>query len=166
MWSSRPLLTRRAAVLCGLLALAGCGFVPAYGTDGTASTLRDQVSVSGPDTVAGYRMRTRLQDRLGLPGGTARFGLSTTLQIDQEGAAISSDGATTRFSLAGTAGYQLRDQTTGEMISSGTVDSFTAYSTTGSTIAAEAAREDAIDRLAVILADLIVTRLIASAPAP
>jgi LPS-assembly lipoprotein len=164
MWSSSGPFTRRATLLGGLCALGACGFVPAYGTNGAASALRGQVSVSGPDTIAGFRLRTRLEDRLGMPTGSARYALTTTLDIDQEGAAISSDGSTTRFSLAGTATYDLRDQTTGQSIAQGSVDSFTAYSTTGSTVAAESAREDALARLAVILADLIVTRLLAASP--
>lgn len=164
MWSSRPILTRRAALLGGLTAMSACGFVPAYGTNGPATALRDQVNVTAPDTVAGFRLRTQLEDRLGLADTTAAYALSITLRIDQEGAAISTSGATTRFSLAGEADYQLRDGLTGAEVTSGQVDSFTAYSTTGSTVATGSARVDAVDRLAVILADLIVTRLIAAAP--
>ena len=50
-------------------------------------------------------------------------------------------------------------------VTSGTVDSFTGYSATGSTVATRAARADAEERLTTILADQIVTRLIAAAPA-
>lgn len=164
MLSSRDNITRRAALLGGLMALSACGFAPAYGTNGVANALLEQVLVTGPDTVAGFRLRTRLEDRLGQPSGAARYQLTTSLRISQEGAAISTDGDTTRFSLVGTAAYQLIDIATGAEIATGDVDSFTAYSTTGSTVAAATAREDAVDRLAVILADLIVTRLIASAP--
>ena len=53
----------------------------------------------------------------------------------------------------------------GAVVTQGNVGGFTGYSATGSTVATTAARTDAQDRLMVILADQIVTRLIAAAPA-
>lgn len=162
MWWSERQITRRGAVL-GLFALAGCGFVPAYGTGGAGAALSGRTEVTGPDTVPGFRMRTRLQDRLGLPQGSPAYRLNTTLSVRQQGAAITEGGATTRFSLVGVAGYRLTDSA-GAVLARGDVDSFTGYSTTGSTVATQAAREDAQARLAVILADLILTRLIGLDP--
>lgn len=162
MWSSR--ISRRGALL-GALALPGCGFVPAYGTGGGVAALTGRTEVTGPDTVAGFRLRTRLEDRLGLPQGPAPYRLDTTLALRREGSAITETGSVTRFSIAGVAGYRLTDAA-GAELASGTVDSFTAYSTTGSTVATQTAQTAAEDRLAIILADLIVTRLIAEVPAP
>ena len=159
MWWSDGQVTRRGALL-GVLALSACGFVPAYGTGGGLAVLRGQTVVTGPETVPGFRLRTHLEDRLGLPQGAPAYALSTTLSLRQEGAAITQGGATTRFSVVGVAGYRLTDAT-GRLLASGEVDSFTAYSTTGSTVATQAAQEDAQARLAAILGDLILTRLIA-----
>ncbi len=83
-----------------------------------------------------------------------------TLDITQERVAIAEDGSITRYSLPGAAAYVLRDgaQT---VVTQGEVSAFTSYSTTGTTVATRAAEADARARLAVILADLIVTRLLA-----
>lgn len=156
---SSPRLDRRAAVL-GLVALGGCGFVPVYGTDGGSTVLRSRVAFQVPATVAGFRLRSRLENRLGATG-TAAYTLAVTLDIDQDSVAISEDGNITRFTLPGSANYALRDQT-GRAVAQGRVNSFTSFSATGTTIATEAAAEDAEARLAVILADLIVTRLLAA----
>ena len=47
-------------------------------------------------------------------------------------------------------------------MTSGTVNNFTAYSATGSTVATLAAERDALERLMVILGDQITTRLFAA----
>lgn len=153
--------TRRMAVL-GLLALGGCGFTPVYGPGGTASSLRGTIRYQTPSTVAGFRLNTRLQDRLGSTAD-AQYTLAVTLNITQDSVAITDDGDITRVTLPGTANYVLRD-TTGGVIAQGRVNSFTSYSTTGTTVATQAAAEDAEARLAIILADLITTRLLAAAP--
>ncbi|WP_330449555.1 hypothetical protein FLP41_04955 [Paracoccus marcusii] len=49
------------------------------------------------------------------------------------------------------------------MITQGRVSSFTSYSTTGTTISTLAAEGDARERLALMLADQVVTRLLAAA---
>jgi LPS-assembly lipoprotein len=43
------------------------------------------------------------------------------------------------------------------------VNSFTGYSATGTTVSAQAARQDAEKRLMVILGDLLIDKLIATA---
>ncbi|MBL3565900.1 hypothetical protein JMM59_12930, partial [Rhodovulum sulfidophilum] len=53
----------------------------------------------------------------------------------------------------------------GSVVQSGEVDSFTAYSATGSTVATRTAERDAYRRLMVILADEMVTRLLAGSGA-
>jgi LPS-assembly lipoprotein len=45
-------------------------------------------------------------------------------------------------------------------VTSGSVDNFTGYSATGTTVATLAAERDAQERLMTILADQIVTRLL------
>ena len=152
MWWS----DRRSALL-GLLALAGCGFTPVYGPGSTASALRNQTTITAPETVEGYRLLQALRDRLGQADDPA-FTLTVALEITQVAAATTAEGSTTRYTLPGTATYALTGLA-GAAITSGSVDSFTSFSATGSTVATSAAEVDARARLAAILADQIVTRL-------
>lgn len=161
MWSSRPLITRRAALCGAAAALAGCGFVPAYGSLGAGNRLRNEVAVSDARTVADVRLRERLSDRLGPPGDTPAYRLDVDLSIRQEGVAITQEGAVTRFTLVGAARFALIRQADGVEVVAGNADGFTGYSTTDSTVATEDARIDAEARLAVILADQIVMQLLA-----
>lgn len=153
---------RRIALL-GLLALAGCGFTPVYGTSGSAEVLRDAVSFTSPDTVAGFRLRSRLENRLGRATAPI-YALDVQLGQTSSPATITEDGDTTRFNLVGDATWALADAA-GTVLASGTVDTFTSYSATGSTVATQSAATDAAARLSVALADLIVARLILAAPA-
>ena len=61
--------------------------------------------------------------------------------------------------------WQLTERATGTRVAGGTVDSFTSYSATGSTVAGLAAEEDAYLRLMRLLADQIVSRLLATSGA-
>lgn len=70
----------------------------------------------------------------------------------------------TRYNLRGDVTYALRDLESGTVLSTGKVEHFTAFSASGSTVATESAERDAEARLMVILADGIVTRLMAAAP--
>lgn len=79
--------------------------------------------------------------------------------------AITSDEVTTRYSLNGTADFVLTEQASGQQVTRGQVSTFTSYSTTGTTIATMSAEQDAHDRLARMLADQVVTRLLAIDPA-
>ena len=155
MWWSRR------SALIGLAALAGCGFTPAYGPGGAAAALRGQVAVEAPATAQGYLLRRRLLDRLGGAGTT--YQLTVTPTLEEGASAIAPDGVTTRVRLVGTAGWRLVDRA-GGLLDEGREEAFTAYSVTGSTVAERTARLDAEERLAVLLADRIVTRLIALAP--
>ena len=71
---------------------------------------------------------------------------------------------TTRYSLNGSADFRLTDAASGATVTEGQVSSFTSYSTTGTTVATLTAEYDARQRLARMLADQVVTRLLAAAP--
>lgn len=145
---------RRTAVL-GLLALGGCGFAPVYGNGGG---LRGQIAYDTPDNVAGFRLRERLEQRLGQPDG-ARYQLAVTLRERRTPAAINPAGDTTRLNVIGTADWALTDIADGAEIESGSLETFVSYSATGSTVATQAAATDATARLSVALADMIVSRV-------
>jgi len=159
--ASKLVLSRRS-VLLGALALSGCGLAPVYGTQGTATPLRDAVAVTAPETVAGYRLRARFTERLGHVGAARYFLVVTMTQVPTP-ATITTAGDTTRFNLVGTANWTLSDAA-GAELATGMVETFTSYSATGSTVATQAAETDAEARLSAALADLIVARLIMAAP--
>jgi LPS-assembly lipoprotein len=151
-------LFRRAA-LAAMLAAGGCGFTPVYAPGGAALALRNSVDVVASDTPFDYRLRTALEDRLGQTTSPV-FTLTVETEVDEIEAAITPDGSITRFNLPGEAAWVLSDAVTGAELATGAVDSFTGYSTTGTTVATRTAEQDALDRLAITLADLIVARLI------
>lgn len=150
-WSDRRIF------LLALTALAGCGFAPVYAPGSTASALRDRVQITAPATVEGYALLQALRDRLGNSTAPA-YALTVTFQFTEVPAATTTAGNTTRYTLPGSASFTLSGQN-GTPLVTGTVNSFTSYSATGSTVATSAAQTDARARLAVILADQIVTRL-------
>lgn len=159
MWSSDASIARRAVLVGAVAVLGGCGFVPAYGTNGAASALSGQVEIETPDTVAGFRLADNLRARLGDTTGEPLYRLVTRLDIRETGVAVTREGAVTRLNLVGVATFQLIRLSDGTTVLDGTSDSFTSYSTTDSTVATESARDDAEERLAAILADQILTQI-------
>ena len=149
----------------GLLAtapLAGCGFEPVYGAAGVASKLRGRVAYRAPNTPEGFRLRARLEDRLGRVE-QGDYLLTVQLEIDEVALVISSDQDINRFNLPGTARWALTSPGTDAPLATGRAETFTAYSAFGTTVATREAQDDARDRLAIALADLIITDLMISA---
>ena len=72
------------------------------------------------------------------------------------------DNQIPRYNLKGVMAYTLTARGSGARVTGGRVQTFTAYSATGSTVAGLAAEEDAGLRLMRILADQIVVRLVAA----
>ncbi len=154
-------LLNRRALLLAPLTLAACGFQPVYGPGGTGRALQNRVLVDEPEERFGFLLTRALEERLGR-ANPAAYGLSLTIKTREEGLAIDSEGNTERFDLLATVEYALRDLNTGNVVTSGEVENFTGYSTTGTTVATLAAEKDAQERLMTIIADQIVTRLIAT----
>ena len=154
----------RRGLLLGALALAACGFSPVYGPTGTGSKLFGQIRAADPSTPDEYTFAGRIAERLG-PDQAARFALAYNLRIAVVPQAITPDEVTTRYSLNGTADFVLTEAASGQEVTRGQVSTFTSYSTTGTTIATMSAEQDAHDRLARMLADQVVTRLLAIDPA-
>jgi len=154
----RTLLTLLAA-----LPLAACGFAPAYGPGGAAGRLRGRVAVTAPTDRNGFELLRQLEQRLGMPEAPL-FDLSTSVSAGTVSGGITPDNAITRYQLRGSAVWSLSQRSDGARVAGGTARGFTSWSATGSTIAGLAAEEDAARRLMVILADQIVTQIIAKAP--
>ncbi|MEZ5911217.1 MAG: LPS assembly lipoprotein LptE [Paracoccaceae bacterium] len=147
------------------LPLAGCGFSPAYAPGAPAAELQGRVRIDDPADKNGFDLVERLEERLGRTR-EPRFVLSYQIVTKAVGVAISPENAITRYHLTGAVSFALNDAETGGTVTKGVVESFTAYSATGTTVAGLAAERDAGERLMRILADQIVTRLIATAGNP
>lgn len=146
----------RGAVLALTLALAGCGLTPLYGAGGAGLALQDRFAVTTPDTTLGYHLRDRLEERFGTGTDLA---LSVETRTTSATAAFTREGDITRQSLLGAADWSVIEAASGAPVAQGSVQTFTSYSATGSTIGTQTARTDAERRLAVALADLIAADL-------
>ena len=144
------------------MALAGCGFTPAYGPGGPGERLRERLVVETPDTPDGFRLRARLEDRLGRAEEAAAV-LAVEPVLETVEAGITPEGAITRYNLQGRAAWRL-DSPAGVILAQDEVTAFTGYSATGTTVATRAAEEDARDRVTILLADEIVARLLLLPP--
>lgn len=153
----------RRTFLTLLTALAGasCGFVPAYGPGGPARGLMGKVSVDDPNDKNSFDLVGRLEERLGRPeAATYRLSYSVTTQSVALG--ITPSNAITRYNLTGTVRYSLHPVGDDSVAASGVVRNFTSYSASGTVVSTAASERDAYLRLMRILADQIVTDLIAA----
>ncbi|WBU64038.1 LPS assembly lipoprotein LptE [Paracoccus aerodenitrificans] len=164
MWSRNP-LARRAVLAGAVASLAACTLTPAYGPGGTGTALHGRVALPEPDDVDSFALNRRLIERLGHEDSAA-YRLEYRLTTASVPQAITADEVTTRYSVNGTADFSLTDILTGAVITQGRVSSFTSYSAVGTTIATISAERDAHERLMVMLADRIVTWLLATGPRP
>jgi LPS-assembly lipoprotein len=152
----------RRTLLFAPLALAACGFTPAYAPGGAATRLMGTVRAADPSDKNAFDFVERIEERLGRPEA-ARYDLAYSIVTETVGVGITPDNQITRYNLKGAIDWTLSDTATGARITGGRVQSFTAFAATGSTVAGLAAEEDAAYRLMRLLADQIVTRLVAEA---
>ncbi|MEM6384912.1 MAG: LPS assembly lipoprotein LptE [Pseudomonadota bacterium] len=152
----------RRVLLLSLASVAGCGFTPVFGTgdEGLGSDLRGRIDVAVPDDEEGFALVKRLEDRLGLPQG-ADMSLTAQIRLREQALGFLPDGEISRFNVIGQVDWRLLSLTDGDLIASGSERSFTGYSSTSTTVATTFAQRDARRRLMVILADRIVTDLLA-----
>lgn len=154
--------SRRSALVGLILALAGCGLQPVYGPGGAGARLYGHIAPADPQAVDDFSFVQRISERLG-PSAEGTYRLKYQLYVGVVGQAITPDEVTTRYSLNGTADFTLTDAAD-MVLAKGRVSNFTSYSTTDTTIATLSAEADARRRLARMLADQVVTRLLATLP--
>lgn len=152
---------RTILVLLAASPLAACGFTPAYAPAGPARGLMGRVQAEDPKNKNGFDLVERLEERLGRTRQPA-FLLSYKVATRERGQAVSPDNSITRYQIFGDATFALRDAATKKLLTQGMVEGFTAYSAVGTQVESEASKADARRRLMWILADRIVTQLIAT----
>jgi LPS-assembly lipoprotein len=154
-WSDRRLF------LGAVLALASCGFTPAFAPEGPAVQLQDSIQVLSPTEKNGFDLVERLEQRLGR-SRSPTLSLAYRIKTATNGVGITPDNAITRFNVTGAVNFVLSDIASGAELTKGTVESFTSYSASGTTVSTLAAERDAETRLMRLLADQIVARLVAT----
>lgn len=146
----------RRAILVGALTVSGCGFRPLHGA---GVGLRGRVVVNGPEGRNGFAFRQQMQRNLGDPAPDAPYRLTTRLDYDQEGVAISRQDDITRYDVTATATYSLVRIADGAEIDAGEVRAVSAFSTTAAPYTTRIAARDTQTRLAANLADRVHARI-------
>lgn len=158
-------LDRRSllAALGALLAISGCGFTPVHAPGGAGAALSGAVEVDKPRDRESYELVKRLEERLGR-AQSARYRLNYEIDVTRHDAGVTAAQEITRTRLAGTLRFGVTSAASGLELDKGEVTSFTSFSNLGSTVSTASVERDAYRRLMVILADMVVTRLIAAQP--
>lgn len=156
------LFNRRQVLAWGALpAVAACGFTPVYGPNGSANALRGKIALDTARDKNTFALVGHLENRLGV-ATTPAYRLAYTLSTSKQAFSIKGSTDTERFQLVGDLSFQLLEINSNTILTNGSVNSFTAYSTTGSTVGTLTAEQNASERLMVILGDLLVDRLLAT----
>ncbi|MDV7144690.1 LPS assembly lipoprotein LptE [Tropicimonas sp. TH_r6] len=156
----------RRQILAGLAAvglLAGCGFQPAYAPGQSGDSLRGQILPKAASNKQSFIFVDRIEDRLGR-NDAAPYQLNYSMNLSSEGLAKTPSNSTYRYHLKGRLTYSVVDRNTNEVLTSGMVRNFTGYSAIGTTVATRASQTDARERLMILMADEVVSRLYATAP--
>ena len=152
---------RTVLLLAAASLLSACGLRPLYGTgesSSVAATLRS-VEVAPIPGQAGWLVRNELVDRLGESGDAAAYRLVITLDDNITGFGIRTDRAATRERRTLRARYQLVSIPTGLVVIDATAGSDAGIDIVSSDYATVAAEQTALEHLAGVLADQIVTRI-------
>jgi LPS-assembly lipoprotein len=151
-----------AAIVMLALALSGCTLRPLYAGGGSGRVAQalhgvEVAPIAGRD---GWLVRTALVDRLdGSAGDRIRYRLVVTLDDDITGFGIRSDNAVTRERRTLRARYRLVDAGRGTVLLDATAGSDAGIDVVSSEYATVAAEQTALERLAVEIADQIVSRI-------
>ncbi|GAA0736883.1 LPS assembly lipoprotein LptE [Sphingomonas japonica] len=155
-------MIRIAAALMLVAALAGCGLRPLYGgaEGGAVRSALAAVEVAPIEGQAGWLIANALRDRLAGPGAaTPAYRLEVVLDDSLIGLGVRRDDTITRERRTLRARYQLIDLATGLTLLDQTAGSDAGIDVVGSEYATIAAEQAALERLSVIVADQIVTRV-------
>jgi LPS-assembly lipoprotein len=152
---------RRALAAGALALLAGCGFEPLYDPAGPAAASAGKVEIGVIDGTAGFAMRQRLVDRLGVADAPTHR-LEVDLRFDKEGVAITERDVTSRFDVTAIADWRLTAYGGGPTLAeeARAVTGYSAPSSdTTSAFAVLSAQRAAEERLALLLADQVAQRI-------
>lgn len=153
---------KHLAVLVAALLLSACGLSPMYagGASGQVAQGLSAIDVPAIEGRAGWLVRNALTDRLGAAGRTTpRYRLDVRLDDKLEGLGLLSDDTIGRERRTLRARYQLVDLASGAIVLDATAGSDAGIDVVSSEYATIAAEQTALENLAKVVADRIVTRV-------
>jgi LPS-assembly lipoprotein len=143
--------------------LSACGLQPIYAGGGSAGVVEglSAVQVAPIEGRSGWLVATALEDRISLRGSQAapRYRLDVQLDDQLESLGLLSDERVTRERRILRARYQLVDLSTGAILLDASAGSDSGIDVVSSDYATIAAERAALERLAQVVADQIVTRV-------
>jgi LPS-assembly lipoprotein len=151
----------RVLALAVLLALAGCGLQPMYGGGGSGAvaTGLSSIQVAPIPDRAGWLVRNALVDRLGGESSSPAYRLEVELNDDLTGFGIRGDSSVTRERRTLRARYRLVELASGQVVLDATAGSDAGIDVVSSEFATVAAEQTAQERLALVIADQMASRL-------
>ena len=155
-------MIRPAVFIVLFVALSGCGLQPLYqgGGQGAVATALRSVSVGPIEGRAGWLMRNKLVDRLGVGSAEApAYRLDVTLDDNITAFGLRSDRAATQERRTLRARYQLVELSKGTVVLDATAGSDAGIDIVSSEYATVAAEQTALENLTDIVADQIAARL-------
>lgn len=156
-------MKRPIASLLLLALLSGCGLHPVYsgGRTGPVARMTGHVEVPAIEGKAGWLVRNALNDRLAAMTNDdgPKYRLVVKLDDSIQGFGVRADDAVTRERRTLRARYQLIDDATGAQIMEDTAGSDVGIDVVSSEYATIAAEDTALERLAQVIADQILSRL-------
>jgi LPS-assembly lipoprotein len=148
--------------LVASLLLAGCGLQPMYagGSSGMVARTLAAVEVAPIEGQSGWLMRNALVDRLGSGDkAAARYRLEVRLDDRLEGFGLLANDTVSRERRTLRARYQLLDVASGAIVLDASAGSDAGIDVVSSEYATIAAEQTALENLARVVADQIVTRV-------
>ena len=154
-------MMRRLALALSLFALTGCGLHPLYqgGSSGAVATTLGAVTVGPIDGQAGWLMRTKLVDRLGVVSAEPRYRLDVKLDDNIVAFGLRRDQAATQERRTLRARFQLVELSKGTVVLDATAGSDAGIDIVSSQYATVAAEQTALENLTDNVADQIAARL-------
>lgn len=151
----------RALALAALLLLGGCGLQPMYagGASGTVASGLSSIQVAPIPERAGWLVRNAVVDRLGGESSNPTYRLEVELDDDLTGFGIRGDSSVTRERRTLRARYRLVELATGQVVLDATAGSDAGIDVVSSEYATVAAEQTAQERLALVIADQMTSRL-------
>jgi len=154
--------------VAAVLVLSGCGLRPLYsgGSSGVVAQTLQGISITPiAGGKAGWLMQNALADRMG-SGSAARYRIDVMLDDKIEGFGVRADDSITRERRTLRARYQLVEIASGKTVLDATAGSDVGIDVVSSEYATIAAENTALERLATVVADQIVTRVAVFAREP
>ena len=149
------------ALTCALSLLSACGFTPLHNA-ATSSNFGDIAidvteGVDSGDKEAGFFVLQRLRDRIGHNSGKHILKLDPLLKRD--GFGISADDVTTRYDSTLSVRYSLIEASSGDVLTSGDVESTTTYAAPFDPFALDSVDNNALQQNAKDVADRLLLKL-------